>query len=106
MKERYAKDPVFKINRVLRSLIYRAIKGKSKNQQAIEILGCSIEQFWKYLESKFTKGMTKENHGKWHIDHITPLSSAKNKQEKIKLSHYTNFQPLWAEDNLKKSNKI
>jgi hypothetical protein len=53
--------------------------------------------------------MTWENHGVhgWHIDHIIPLSSAKDDIELLKkLCHYTNLQPLWAEENRIKSNKI
>jgi hypothetical protein len=50
--------------------------------------------------------MSWSNHGKWHIDHIIPLSSAKSKEELVKLCHYTNLQPLWALDNLGKANKI
>lgn len=50
--------------------------------------------------------MTWENRNEWHIDHITPLSSAKTEEELYKLCHYTNLQPLWAEENLKKGNKI
>ena len=47
-----------------------------------------------------------DNHGKWHIDHIIPLSSAETEEEVYNLCHYTNLQPLWGEDNLKKGKKI
>jgi len=50
--------------------------------------------------------MNWENYGKWHIDHIIPLASAKNKEEMENLFHYSNLQPLWASDNFKKSDKI
>jgi hypothetical protein len=50
--------------------------------------------------------MSWDNHGEWHIDHIIPLSSAKNENDVYTLCHYTNLQPLWAEENLRKSNKI
>ncbi len=49
--------------------------------------------------------MTLSNHGKWHLDHIIPISYAKSKEEVYILNHYTNFQPLWAIDNLSKGNK-
>jgi len=58
------------------------------------------------IESKFTDNMTWENHGKWHIDHIVPISSAITMAELEKLFHYSNLQPLWAKDNLAKSDKI
>jgi hypothetical protein len=50
--------------------------------------------------------MTLENHGEWHLDHIIPLASATTEEEIIKLNHYTNFQPLWAEENLSKGDRI
>jgi hypothetical protein len=50
--------------------------------------------------------MNWSNRKEWHIDHIIPLSSAKTEEELLKLFHYTNLQPLWANDNIKKSNKI
>ena len=50
--------------------------------------------------------MSWDNHGEWHLDHIIPMASATNEKEVIKLNHYTNFQPLWAEENLQKSDKI
>jgi hypothetical protein len=105
-KKRYKTDMNFKMDDLLRNSVRRALKGESKSKRTMEIIGCSTEDFWKYLESKFTDGMTRKNHGKWHIDHIIPISSAKTLEEKIKLSHYTNLQPLWAKDNLKKSNKF
>jgi hypothetical protein len=57
-------------------------------------------------EKQFTEGMTWFNHGEWHIDHIYPVSLATDEHHLKKLNHYTNLQPLWAIDNIKKSNKI
>jgi hypothetical protein len=79
-----------------------------KNKTYNDIIGCSPEFLKEYLENQFAEGMSWDNHGQysWHIDHIIPLSSAKTDEEIYKLCHYTNLQPLWAEDNLRKSNKI
>jgi hypothetical protein len=105
-------DPFFKFNNNVRKNIQLSFKrGKNqfkKNAKAETILGCTIQEFTAYIQSKFTEGMTLENHGVcgWHLDHIIPVSSAKNEEELIKLNHYTNFQPLWAIDNIIKSNKI
>jgi hypothetical protein len=79
----------------------------SKCNPSLKIIGCSPEFLKEYIEKKFTDGMCWDRMGKEiHIDHIIPLSSAKSEDEIYKLCHYTNLQPLWAEDNLKKSNKI
>jgi len=61
---------------------------------------------FEHFESLFTNGMCWNNMGQWHIDHIIPLSTAITEEDVIRLCHYTNLQPLWAEDNLKKSNKL
>ena len=71
-----------------------------------QVVGINYNDFKKYLESKFFDGMSWENRGEWHIDHIIPLSAAKTEQELISLCHYSNLQPLWGEDNIKKGNKI
>lgn len=80
----------------------------SKSTQTMECLGCSIQDFMKHLKSKFSDGMSFENYGQWHIDHITPVDSFDfTKKEDIKKCfHFTNMQPLWAVDNRRKSNKI
>jgi len=103
-------DPIYKFKKNARSLINHSFKRGtnqfSKKAKTEQILGCTIEEFRSYIESKFTEGMSFKNHGEWHLDHIIPLSIAITEEEIIKLNHYSNFQPLWAEDNLKKSNKI
>lgn len=70
----------------------------------IEYLGCTIKELIEYLENKFCDGMAWENYGNWEIDHIKPISNfdlLDNKQKK-ELCHYTNLQPLWRKENLKK----
>ena len=111
MKWNYNKletDTLFKLKSLLRSRIYNFLKSKgfSKNSSTEQIIGCSKEYLKEYLENKFTDGMSWDNQGKWHIDHIIPLSSANNEEEIYKLFHYTNLQPLWAKDNFVKSNII
>jgi hypothetical protein len=106
-KKRRETDPNFKLLRSIRTRILKALKRNHKSKSTIKLLGCSIEECWQHLESKFQPGMTKENHGKWHIDHIKPCISfnlTDPEQQKI-CFHYTNLQPLWAEDNLKKGAK-
>jgi hypothetical protein len=98
----------------LRARISSIIKAKSKDVKvskggsAVKDLGCSLEELMSHLESKFTKGMNWDNYGEWHIDHIMPLSiyDLTNELEFKKAVHYSNLQPLWAIDNLRKSNKI
>ena len=101
-------DSLFKLTNNTRTLIKQSFRrnGYSKNSKTYQILGCTFEEFKQHLEKQFTDGMSWNNIGQWHMDHIYPVSLAKDEDELIKLNHYTNFQPLWAEDNLKKSNKL
>jgi len=71
------------------------------------LLGCSISFLKIFLEAKFKEGMTWENHGEWHIDHIKPCASFNllNDDEQKKCFNYTNLQPLWALENLSKGFK-
>ncbi len=106
-KNKRLNDPIFAIACRVRSRINESLRknGYNKNSKTYEILGCSFEFLKGYLEKQFVKGMNWENRSEWHIDHIVPISSAKTEEDVIKLNHYTNLRPLWAKDNLIKSNK-
>jgi hypothetical protein len=94
----------------LRARLRIARKNNQKSGSAVRDLGCSIEFLKQYIESLFKPEMTWENYGfrGWHIDHIIPLSSfdLTNREEFLKACHYTNLQPLWAKENIQKSNKL
>ncbi len=107
-QERLKKDPIYKLRRTVSRRLRKAIKsnGWNKKNKTRDYIGCTLEELKLYLENQFKLGMTWENHGEWHIDHIIPLASAQTEEEIYKLSHYTNLQPLWAIDNLRKNAKI
>lgn len=108
-KNRKKVDHIFRFKSNVRSLISSSFKRGNnqftKRAKSEKILGCTIEEFSLFIKSKFTEGMDFENYGKWHLDHIKPLILANTEKEVIELNHYSNFQPLWAADNLKKSSK-
>lgn len=104
----YRKTPMGTMQNRLRVRLSDALRrgGYTKRSRTNEIIGCSWHMLVKHIENQFDKGMTWDNRGDWHIDHIVPLSSANNEKELLRLCHFSNLQPLWKEDNLKKSNKI
>ena len=107
-KERRKNDNLYGLINDVRYRIWIYLKklNITKKNKTFDIVGCSPEFLKEHLETQFTDGMSWDNRSEWHIDHIIPLSSAKTEDELYKLCHYENLQPLWAEDNLKKSNKI
>lgn len=111
-RNRYQKikfNPSYKLSKNIRTRLYLAVKKNYKRGSAVKDLGCSIDIFKNYLESKFKKGMTWKNWGKngWHIDHIRPLKSFDllNKEEFLQAVNYKNLQPLWAKENMQKGKK-
>lgn len=108
-KKRRENDLNYRMIENLRSRTRKVIKIKeiNKSKKTTEIIGCSPSELKLHLEKQFTDKMSWDNYGfyGWHIDHIIPLSSAKNEEELIQLCHYTNLQPLWAKDNLSKGGK-
>ncbi len=107
-KERMKTDPVYRFKVKIRKRIRSILKdrGYTKKSKTHEILGISYEEFNLHMERQFVKGMTWDNYGEWHIDHIIPLATAICEDDVIRLNHYTNLQPLWAEDNIRKGSKI
>jgi hypothetical protein len=100
-------DIEYRLANSLRSRLTHAISNNQKSGSAVSDLGCSIAEFKTYLESLFLPGMSWDNYGEWHIDHIIPLSkySLSNREELLEACNYKNLQPLWAIDNLKKGNR-
>ena len=110
-------DPLFKLSRDIPKLVRISIKryGYSKKSKTYQILGCDWETLKSHIENQFEPWMNWENKGKyngelnygWDIDHIIPVSKAKNEEEMIRLNHYTNLQPLDSFVNRYiKSNKV
>jgi len=85
--------------------LYLAVEKKHGN--TMELTGCSKDDLYAHLESKFTEGMNWENYGKWHIDHIKPCAffDLTKEEEQKKCFHWRNLQPLWAIDNMRKGAK-
>ncbi len=109
-KNRLSENSHFKFSCGVRSLLYNSFKRacngkyrKSKNTESM--LGCSMQQFLEHISQQFKDGMSFENYGEWHLDHIKPIKLAQTREEIIELNHYSNLQPLWAIDNIKKSYK-
>lgn len=95
----------------LRTRIYQAIAGAGGNKgySSMDLLGCTVQEVRDHLEAQFLPGMTWDNWSLkgWHIDHIRPCASfdLTDPEQQKECFHYTNLQPLWAEDNLRKSDK-
>lgn len=106
-KRRMLIDTNYKLRKRLRARLKLALLGGYKHGMAIQLLGCSIDEFRQHLEIRFTDGMSWDNYGEWHIDHIIPCSSfdLTKVEEQKKCFHYTNQRPMWAKDNLRKGNR-
>lgn len=102
-------DPTFQLTRCLRERLRKALTRGSKRSSAIKLLGCSIENLWIYLESRFEPGMTRENYGSvWEVDHIMPcvIFDLTNPEHQKRCFHFSNLQPLFATVNKKKGRKV
>jgi hypothetical protein len=109
-RQRYHNNIQNKLGELLRVRLYTALKvqGIKKNNSTMELIGCSKEELIQHLESQFKDGMCWQNWSLngWHIDHIRPVSSfdLSDPAQFKECFHFSNLQPLWAIENLQKSN--
>jgi hypothetical protein len=103
---KYRQDPTQQLLNSLRSRLSSLTKGGAKSGSTIELTGCTIEDLRRHLEAQFADGMSWDNYGRtgWHIDHIRPCASfdLSDPNQQRQCFHYTNLQPLWAADNIRK----
>jgi len=105
--QRLEEDIGYKLLQRCRTRIYNALKGHVKSKKTRKLIGCSVEKLKQHLESQFQEGMSWDNYGEWHVDHIRPCAmfDFTRAEDQLECFHYTNLQPLWAEDNQRKSDK-
>ena len=104
MRRRRQEDELFRLKSNLRSLFHGATSRWPKKSSVWRLVGCSPEKLRDWLEMHFAEGMSWENRSEWHIDHIRPIASFEDPADPA-CWHWSNLQPLWADDNLKKSDK-
>lgn len=100
-------DPSFRVSAHMRVLIHRGLNGQKQRRSWRTFVPYTLEELMDHLERQFLPGMTWENKGKWHIDHVVPLSSfAFEKPEDVEFQAawaLTNLRPLWGTDNIRKN---
>jgi predicted transcriptional regulator len=111
-RNRKVNDPLYKLVANFRTAIWTVLKENrvDKNQSYFDVLQYTPEQLIVHLEKQFTEGITWENYGEWHVDHKLPISSFNIQEmgdsEFMKCWSLENLQPMWGEENIRKSNKI
>lgn len=95
-------DVSYRLLHNLRSRLNLAMKGKLKSKKTIELIGCSVESLRSHITSRFKIGMTWENYGEWHVDHIRPCSTFNltDPEQQKQCFNFSNLPPLWANENL------
>lgn len=107
-RNRRRADPFFRLCHRLRTRLWHATKGRMRTERAIELLGCTAEELRTKLESQFQPGMSWNNYGQWHVDHKHPLSlfDLFDEEQLKKSCHFSNLQPMWASENIRKHNHL
>ena len=115
-RKKIGDSPAYKAQIAMRRRFYMAVRNQVydgwsiRSGEAVRLLGCTMAEFVRYLESLWLPGMTWANWSRdgWHIDHIVPLSAfdLTDDVQRRAACRYTNLRPLWAKDNLAKGSKV
>ena len=98
-------EPMSHVRHIAYRRIHSTLEGTG-TAPSFAMLGCSVEEFKGHITAQLRDGMTWENYGLWHVDHITPLKyGTPTLEDTIARLHYTNTLPLWASENSAKGNK-
>ena len=99
-------DPAWRVSAHMRVIMHRALNGKKAGRSWREFVPYTLEELMAHLERQFLPGMTWENKGKWHIDHVIPLASfdfEKPEDDDFQAAWtLSNLRPLWGKDNIRK----
>lgn len=107
-KAKYRKNmeiPSARLRKRVMSRIWSAMKGSNVfSRGSFSMVGCSVGFLRSYIEGKFQNGMTWENYGEWHVDHIRPCASfdLSDKEQVLQCFNWRNLQPMWASENISK----
>lgn len=107
---RYRQDPIVRLRCGVSNYVRACVRGNKEGRSWTKVLGYDVDDLRAHLERQFLKGMSWENMGEWHIDHIVPVSSFNitgvDCPELRRAWALTNLRPLWAKDNLRKGAKV
>jgi hypothetical protein len=101
-------EPIDKFKRYIRTRIYNCLRNKNKTKHSVDYLGCSSDEYFKWIFN-YDNNCSLDNHGKeWHIDHVIPVSKfdLNNQEEQLLAFNWRNTMPLSSKENLSKNNKI
>ena len=103
-RNRYQTDVNFKLRKICRNRIRKALKGATKSAATMELIGCTIDELRRHMESKFEPWMNWENHGLWDVEHIKAMSKfdLTDPEQQRACCHWSNLQPMEHIENLKK----
>jgi hypothetical protein len=107
-RNRRKTDPLYKLTANMRTGMSECLSGRKKKTKTFQYIGCHPSELKSHLEKQFVDGMSWDNYGDWHVDHIKPLCSFDlTIEENLYLAwNYNNLQPLWASDNCSKQGKF